>query len=484
MLPKLHIDAGLDSPLYRQIYEQIRRAVLEHRMARGEKLPPTRELAGSLGLNRTTIAAAYELLESDGLIRSHVGRGTFVDGPEPKLDWGELIAEPPSLATPPDATVSFSASKPPEDQFPLAEFRATVREVIDSAEAIQILQLGPASGYGPLRKFILSQMRERGVARAGDDVLITSGAQQAFDLMQRVLAARGETVAIEDPVYPGLRNAFLRGGARVLGAPMGDEGIDVASLERLLERDHPRLLVLTPNFQNPTGTTIPEDARKHILEIARRAGTILIENDLYGSLRYWGDEIPSIKQMDDAGDTIALGSFSKIAFPGLRVGWVIGPRRFIERLTEAKEASDLHSDQLSQAVLLKFAQSGRLAAHREKMIAAGALRLRECLDCCARFLPGGSVYTRPEGGMNVWVRLPEPLDAAELALRAARENVSYLPGKYFAVSKPHPHSLRLSFVGLAPHSIHYGMQILGTIFKSEMSRTRRARQSEPLPALV
>lgn len=166
------------------------------------------------------------------------------------------------------------------------------------------------------------------------------------------------------------------------------------------------------------------------------------------------------------------------------MGWVIGPRRFIARLTEAKEACDLHSDQLSQAVLLKFAQSGRLAAHREKMIAAGGKRLQECLECCNRFLPSGSFFTRPEGGMNVWVRLPEPLDAAELALRAARENVSYLPGKYFAVSKTHTNSLRLSFIGLEPHKIHYGMQVLGTIFKAEMSRTRRLRQSEPQPALV
>ncbi|HLW76661.1 MAG TPA: PLP-dependent aminotransferase family protein, partial [Bryobacteraceae bacterium] len=324
----------------------------------------------------------------------------------------------------------------------------------------------------------------RAVSCSAEDIVVTGGAQQAFDLIQRVLAARGETAAIEDPVYPGLRNAFLRGGARVIGAPMNEQGVDLASLERLLDREHPRLLVLTPNFQNPTGTTIPESARRQILDWTRRAGTILVENDLYESLRYTGEEIPSMKQLDDSGDSILLGSFSKIAFPGLRVGWVIGPRRFIASLTEAKEACDLHSDQLSQAVLLRFAQSGRLAAHRASMIASGRERLRECLDCCSRLLPPGSFYTRPEGGMNVWVTLPEPLDAAELALRAARENVSYLPGKYFAVTKPHTHSLRLSFIGLEPHKIRWGMQVLNTIFNAEISRTRRWRQSEPQPALV
>jgi 2-aminoadipate transaminase len=226
--------------------------------------------------------------------------------------------------------------------------------------------------------------------------LITSGVQQAFDLIQRVLASRGETVVIEDPVYPGLRNAFQRGGARVIGAPMGNHGVDFPALERLLESEKPRLIVLTPNFQNPTGTTIPAATRKEILTLARKAGTIIVENDLYGDLRYQGEDIPSIKGMDESGDTILLGSFSKIAFPGLRVGWVIGPRHFIERLTEAKEASDLHSDQLSQAVLLRFAESGRLEAHRWKMIATGAERLQACLDGCAKIFPKAACILDPK----------------------------------------------------------------------------------------
>lgn len=578
MLPKLHTDAGSSVPLYRQIYEQLGSAILAGKLAPGERLPATRELAGSIGLNRTTIAAAYELLEADGLIRSHVGKGTFVIGPETTgpektglettrskktglglekgRDWDALFARknqdtapisyvsrpsdqgpardivksgdslwvphsapfdledaseigvrsqdfhlPGALHIPPSAAqISFSASRPSQEQFPLEEFRATVREVIDSPEAAQILQLGPASGYGPLRRFIVNEARKTGTAREDDDVLITSGVQQAFDLIQRVLASRGETVVIEDPVYPGLRNAFQRGGARVIGVPMGSttgssttgsNGVDFAALERILghidERQHPRLMVLTPNFQNPTGTTIPAATRKDILALARKAGTIVIENDLYGDLRYKGEDIPSIKRMDESGDTILLGSFSKIAFPGLRVGWVIGPRHFIARLTEAKEASDLHSDQLSQAVLLRFAESGRLAAHRKKMIATGAERLEACLAGCAQNLPEGSEYTRPEGGMNVWVRLPEPLDASELAARAQRENISFLPGRYFAVSRAHPHSLRLSFIGLEPEKIQFGLRVLGAILKSELSREKRAREArrdDPSPALV
>lgn len=470
MLPAIHLDSASDTPLYRQLYESIKRSIVSGRIAQGERLPANRELAGLLGVNRTTITSAFELLESEGLIKCYVGRGTFVEGSP-----SEIAVEP---------GISFAASRPPEDQFPLEEFRATVSEVINSSEAMNILQLGPAAGYGPLRRWVLNEVRKRGAAGADDDILITSGVQQAFDLIQRVLASRGETVLMEDPVYPGVRNVFQRGGARVVGVPVGADGIEMGALDRALEKERARLIVLTPNFQNPTGTTIPEFQRAQILEMARRAGVMVIENDLYGALRYSGPDVPSMKELDRRGETILLGGFSKIAFPGLRVGWAIGPRAFIAQLTEAKEVSDLHSDQLSQAVLLRFAESGRLKEHHLKAIAAGADRLRACMEGCASELPKGSMYTRPAGGMNAWVNLPEPLDASELAVKAAAEGVTYLPGRYFAVARPQTHSLRLSFAGLAPEDIRRGLKILGTVFRSEQERARRGYRSEPSPALV
>ena len=490
MLPRIELNHNSTTPLYRQLREQIAEAISTGRIVRGERLPATRELASSIGLARASVEAAYKLLEADGLIKGYVGRGSFVEArvtPEIKshVDWESLIPiEEPQQPAAPVAAVSFSASRPSGMEFPLDEFRATTREVIESSEALNILQLGPASGYGPLRRHLLESVRARGAASRDDEILITSGAQQAFDLIQRVLASRGETVLIEDPVYPGLRNVFLRGGARVIGIPMTNDGVDLDSIARLIEREHPRLMVLTPNFQNPTGATIPEASRREILALARRAGVVIVENDLYGALRYSGSDLAAIKQIDVSGDTILLGSFSKIAFPGLRVGWVIGPKNFIARLTEAKEASDLHSDQLSQAVLLRFAESGRLQTHLEKTLEAGEARLKACLDGCARELPQGSEYTRPQGGMNVWIKLPDPLDAADLAIRAARENVSYLPGKYFSVSRPHSSALRLSFAGLEPRKIAWGLQVLGMLFRSEDSRIQRAVNAEPAPALV
>jgi 2-aminoadipate transaminase len=191
-----------------------------------------------------------------------------------------------------------------------------------------------------------------------------------------------------------------------------------------------------------------------------------------------------LKQLDEAGDTVLLRSFSKVAFPGLRVGWITGPRALVARLAEAKQLADLHTDQLSQALLLRFAESGRLAAHKSRVLAAGAERLAAVLAACERSLPVGTRFTRPQGGMNLWVRLPEPLDASELLPRAERENVTYVPGKYFEVAHHEPGSLRLSFAGLAPDAIQAGVARLGEVFSSELERVRAPRRYDPAPAMV
>jgi 2-aminoadipate transaminase len=263
---------------------------------------------------------------------------------------------------------------------------------------------------------------------------------------------------------------------------VGTEGADVAAFERLVRRERPRLAVVTPNFQNPTGTTLSANGRQRLLEAARAAGVPVVENDPYGELRYVGQNIAPLKALDESGGTILLRSFSKISFPGLRVGWALGPKPLIDRMRQAKEACDLHTDQLSQAALLEFMESGRLDAHRNRVLAAGRKRLAATLEGCASALPAGSRWTRPEGGMNIWVRLPEPLDANELLPRARREGVSYLPGRYFAVSRHEPGALRLSFASLEPEQIRQGLDILGKIAAAGLEGA--LNDQEPASAMV
>ncbi len=491
MLAISSLDPEAGVPIYRQLYGKIKQFIESQQLAKGERLPATRELAGQLGLNRTTVSAAYELLESEGLITGHVGRGSFVAGAEitkrTQLDWRDLLEPsiPASPAAPASSPLaSFASSRPSELLFPLEEFRSTCAEVIQSADAQAILQLGSPAGYPPLRRYLYDLARVEGVARESDEILITSGCQQAFDLIQRTLVRNGETVLVEDPVYLGVKQVFERAGARLIGVRVGPNGLDLESLERIIARERPRLLVVTSNFQNPTGATLPLASRKALLRIAQASGLIVVENDIYGPLAYEGDAIPTIKQLDESGDTILLRSFSKVAFPGLRVGWAIGPRALIEKLTEAKQWSDLHTDQLSQAVLLRFAQSGRLEQHRQRMLAAGRERLHAVLDACEKHLPRAATFTRPRGGMNIWIRLPEALDAGDLLTRAEREGVTYLPGRYFAVSRTEPNSLRISFAGMTPEQIRSGIAILGRIFQNELERVRTYSPLAEAPAMV
>lgn len=498
MLPRIQFDDASDQPIYRQIYAQLRGAILSGTLESGERLPATRELAGQLGLNRQTISTAYEMLEADALVRGEVGRGSFVtygNGPAVAgsgtsvLNWSELLGgsanrldAPPVLAP---VAISFANSRPSELLFPLEQFRATCEEVIREAGAASILQLGSPAGYAGLRARLLNSALNEGVARDTDDIVITNGCQQALDLIQRILCTNnGSTVLIEEPVYSGLKNVFQTAGTRVVGVPVGPNGIDLDALAKAIQRERPRVVVVTSSFQNPTGATLPLAARHAILRMTREAGVVLVESDVYGELRYRGEPLPTIKQLDETGDTILLRSFSKLAFPGLRVGWAIGPKAFAKRLTEAKQSCDLHTDQLSQAVLLRFLESGRLADHRRRIIEAGALRLDAALQACERYLPAGSRFTRPEGGMNLWVELPEGLDAGEMLARAQREGVSYLPGRYFAVSRDFSNCFRISFAGLAPDKIRQGLETLGSIYRSEWQRVEAVRRLDPQQSAV
>ena len=479
MVFRPHLDPDLDTPLYRQLSAYFESLIDSGNLAIGERLPATRELAGQLGINRTTVSAAYELLESERLISGQVGRGSFVRGRASVQtpDWNLFL----STASydlqrnnhSSSAAISFAASRPPEELFPLNDFRLSCQEVLAASNLGSILQLGPATGYEPLRQYLLDQARVEGALGNEDDLVITNGCQQALDLLRRVLVRPGMRIAVEDPVYPGLKNVLLNGQAELIG------------LTDLLDLRESRASVafITPNFQNPTGLTLSLETRQFLLRESGLTRTVLIENDIYSALRYHGDPQPSLKQLAPEAGTVLLRSFSKIAFPGLRLGWVIGPRPLIAALRQTKQLTDLHSDQFSQAVMLRFAESGRLAAHVQSMIEAGRERLRVTLEALLHHFPEGSRWTRPEGGFNLWVTLPSNLDADQLLDRAQRAGVTYLPGSVFAINRPAPNALRLSFGGCPPDQIRTGIETLGAIIKHEQN-ARRWAEREPTPAMV
>jgi 2-aminoadipate transaminase len=485
------LDSTSEIPLYRQLGGYVQRLITAGELQAGDRLPPTRELAGQLGLNRTTVSAAYEWLESEGLIQGAVGRGSFVLGNSARLTIGAALGTPgidwshaltPSMfassGSPASNVIDFSSSRPSEHLFPLDDFRSCCAEVLANRQLQSLLQLGSPYGHAPLRAWLLARARQQGVAGDHDDVLITNGCQQAVDILRRALTQSGTKVAIEEPVYPGLRNLFLDAGADLIGVPVTDEGMDLHGLRRALDSGA-KVVVITPSFQNPTGATIPAAARSALIALTRAAGAVVIENDIYSDLVYQGTGQARLKSLDP--NVILLGSFSKIAFPGVRVGWIIAPKPVIARAAELKQLTDLHTDQLSQSFLLHFAESGRLAKHETTVIAAGREKLRAVEQACEKYLPTCR-YAVPSGGMNMWIDMPEGLDAGALRGLARQAGVDYLPGRYFSVSRSLDSGLRLSFAGLEPADIRRGIAILGGVIAD--AATSRDEASRPTLAFV
>jgi DNA-binding transcriptional MocR family regulator len=483
-----NLDAQSGVPIYRQLGSYLQDLIESGALRSGDRLPPTRELAGQLGLNRTTISAAYELLESSGLVKGEVGRGSYVcGGAQPAqgpLNWTCALTASVSTSAGNSASgvISFTSSRPSENLFPVEEFRASCREVLESRNLKTLMQLGSPGGYEPLRRYLLDRATKLGSACESDDILITNGCQQALDLLRRALVRSGDKVAVEEPVYPGLKNLFLEAGAELIGVPVDGNGIDLHALQQAFDAGA-KVLAVTPSFQNPTGATIPTGHREEICRIARAAGVAIVENDIYSDLVYEGDAakaLPRLKQLDP--NVILLGSFSKVAFPGLRVGCIIAPRPVIARATELKQLADLHTDHLSQAFLLRFAESGELARHQAIVIAAAKEKLRALEQSCRRFL-AGCKWKIPGGGMNMWLELPSGLDAVGLRGLAQQAGIDYLPGRYFSISRSLDSGLRLSFAGLEPNEIRKGIEILGAVIQNAAA-ARDARDANPVFALV
>jgi 2-aminoadipate transaminase len=465
MLANFRIEEQSPVPIYRQLYDAIAGAIRSGEMPAGHRLPPTRELAAQLGLNRTTVANAYELLESENYIQGQVGRGSYVLGGHSK------------------PVISFASSQSRVDPTTWKSFRRACDEALAEPDAAALLQLGSPAGFGPLRQYLLEQATQYGEAAADDAVLVTSGCQQAMDLFGRWCARSGRPVVLEDPVYHGTRSAFAAAGARMLALDVNGKDLNLSHFAQLCATERPGMLVLTPTFQNPTGATLDVETRHRIAEIAAGHGVTVVENDPYGELRYEGTPVPSIKALVPAAGSFLVRSFSKLAFGGLRVGWIVGPAGAIAQLTEIRQWCDLHTDQLAQAILLRFSKSGALTDHLGRAQEEGRRRLQAVLNGCQDFLPPGAEWTRPEGGMNLWVRLPRGVDAAEVQAEAQQAGVAFLPGSHFGVWKTHADCLRLSFGGLSPNEIREGLARLGRACDRVLSR-RDVRVVTDAPALV
>ncbi|MBW5424847.1 aminotransferase class I/II-fold pyridoxal phosphate-dependent enzyme [Streptomyces sp. BG9H] len=341
-----------------------------------------------------------------------------------------------------------------------AAFRAVLAETPERA-----LQYSTTEGEPVLRTAIAARTSARGLATGPDDVLITTGSQQALSLLATALVEPGDTVLVENPCYLAALQAFAFAGARIVPVPGDEQGMDPAALDELVALHRPKLLYTVPTFQNPTGRTLPGARRAAIAGVAERRGVWIVEDDPYGELRFEGERVSWIATYPGAEErTVLLGSFSKVMAPGLRLGWLRGPGALLRACAVAKQAADLHTPTVNQLAAARYLAERDLDGHVARVAGVYRERRDAMLSGLGDALPEGAGWVRPEGGMFVWVKLPEGYDTGALLGGVVAHDVAYVPGAPFFAGAPDVSTLRLCFVTQAPDEIVEGLRRLRAAF--------------------
>jgi GntR family transcriptional regulator/MocR family aminotransferase len=486
-------DRAQMEPVYRQLRNYIRDLIAADRLPRGTKLPATRELATSLGLSRNTVAQAYDELIADGLLAAHVGQGTFVATPgsrttrkttagEPHRGfvWSGLFAlRARTLALPVGLVprrsgptrFDFRGGQVALDALPSADVRRAFAQALGSDLADVAAPQGPY-GLTALRREVARYLVGRGIACETSDVGIVNGAQQAIDLTTRVLLDPGDSVVIEHPGYFGARVAFTACQANVIPVDVDGEGLVTADLARVLRARRVKLIYTTPAAQSPTGVVMSDDRRRELLALADEHQVPILEDDYDSELRYEGPPIAALKTMDRAGQVVYVGTFSKVLFPGLRVGYVVAAPPLLEKMMLARWNADVTTNVVAQAALAHLLATGGLGRHLKRVRAVYAARLAAMLETLAATMPEGTEWTRPRGGHSVWVTLPTDADPDALLQAALDAGIHYAPGDVFCGPGQGSRHLALSFANHTPAEIATGIRLLADLLKKQRARAR------------
>ncbi|MBN2128205.1 MAG: PLP-dependent aminotransferase family protein [Sedimentisphaerales bacterium] len=369
------------------------------------------------------------------------------------------------------AVISFAGGLPNPRFFPAREMAAAASDTLES-DNVAALQYSTTEGYPPLREYIARRYRDRsGLDVSPEEILITNGSQQALDLIGKVFLDRADAVAIERPAYLGAIQAFSAYEPRFCAVPLQDDGIDLDALAAVLDRHRIKFFHTVINFQNPSGISYSPGKRKELADLLGQYDTMLVEDNPYGDLRFEGTAAPSMRSRLN-GRAILLGSFSKIVAPGLRLGWICAPRDIMDKLVVAKQASDLHSNSLCQRILYQYLVNNDVDGHIATIIAAYKRQRDAMLGAMEAYFPTDVTHTRPEGGMFLWVTLPQGLSSVDLFEHAAREKVAFVPGTPFFVDGGGQRNMRLNFSNADEENIREGIRRLGRIIEERLNHYR------------
>ncbi len=462
------LNKDIDTPLYIQLYEKFKTMIEENQLEK-EKLPSIRSLAKSLGVNNVTVISAYNLLEQEGYVYSLKGSGTYikkspVTSKMPYLEEGDMELMVSGILPVSKDSINFASMSPTPDLFPIEEFKQALVEVLDR-DGGQAFLYPEITGYDPLRESISKFLMDNYNTTVNkDQILITSGGQQGLDIISKTLINPGDCIFIENPTYSGALAAFKSRGAKIIGIPMKADGIDIELLKTYVKRHRPKFIYIMTNYQSPTTFSYSEEGKNQLISLAKEYNFYIIEDDFLTDLSFDDEKKIPLKSMDKFDQVIFIKSFSKIFMPGVRIGFITLPNKLFKEIIKAKHTTDVSSSGYLQRAFDLYLRKGYWKKHIDKTKKVYSIKyniMTTELDKMAKY---GVSYIPPNGGLSIWLKLPNDIDAFTLYNECSENNLAIVPGKvFFTDDSIYSNYIRLSFGAVDNDDIIEGLRILEVI---------------------
>src|SRR5690554_1099585 len=470
-------------PAYLQLKDYLKEMILEGVLAPGVKLPSTRELSRLAGVSRNTVILAYQFLEDDGLIETVRGRGTFVTrittgrGAGVTLHWPELLTDHAVLATELDiekteprwqkGMISFKSIAPDPELFEAEEFKKAFLHRF-ALEGKKLLNYGYAQGYRDLLDYLRNYLKGKGVPMAGKDLLITNGFTEAFDITLTALTKPGARIICENPTHNTAIKIMRLHGLEITGVPMEEDGIDLKELEKALATGDAAAVFLVPSYHNPTGVVMSPEKRIALLKLLAAHRLPVIEDGFNEELRYSGSHVAPLAALAGRGNNVVYtGSFSKILFPGLRIGWVLADQKLLSSLESIKRSYNIHTSFLDQAILYEYLSSGRFERYLKNAGRVYKQKHKDAIELAGKYIPAKKIWG--QGGLHIFIELEEKIDARQVLAACIKKNVLFMPGDIFYTDGGGGNTFRLGISRVNREDMEKGFKIIGAVITDNLN---------------